>query len=80
MSSGRLCYNLAGELVADSRKQCCLQGLQHIKPALKPSLGSNISVLEKKRVWFFFLFGRGAGVFPCAYDEQLLCGHMVQSY
>lgn len=63
--------------MAGARKQCCLQGLQHLRPALKPSLGSNISVLEKKRI-FFFWFTRGAGVFPCAYDEQLLCGHVVQ--
>lgn len=78
MSSGRLGYSLARGLVADARNLQYLQGLQHIKPALKLYLGSKISVLEKKRNFLLLLFTRGAGVLSCAYDELLLCGHMVQ--
>lgn len=54
--------------MADASKRHYLQGLQHIKPALKLSSRSNILVLEKKRV--FLLLTRGAGVFPCAHGEQ----------
>lgn len=39
--------------MADARKQHYLQGLQHIKPALKLSLGSNVSVSENKSCFFF---------------------------